>query len=219
MKICCVIPAYNETKYLPQVITELKDLVDEVIVVDDCSGDNTFELAIRSGALTARHRLNRGQGAALRTGTNLALDRGADIIVHFDADGQFRTQDIKQVIQPLLNKQADMVLGSRFLDTSTKMPYFKRVVIMRLARLFNLLLGVRLTDPQSGFRALSRSSAQKLHWSQDRMAHCSEILNLAHDLNFKIVEVPITVIYREFGQKISGGFKIIFDLVIAKLAN
>lgn len=220
MKSICIIPAYNEASNIGPVVTEVLGFVNEVIVVDDCSRDETSRQAEEAGALVARLKINRGQGAALRTGTQLALERGADIIIHFDADGQFLATDLPRIINPLQAKRADMVLGSRFLDQSTtNMPFFKRVVIMPLAHFLNSLLDIHLTDPQSGFRAFTRDVAVNLKWSQDRMAHCSEILHRAHKLKLRIVEVPITVIYRDFGQKISGGFKIIFDLLLAKLAN
>jgi glycosyltransferase involved in cell wall biosynthesis len=219
MKVSCVIPAYNEAEHITAVIRSVRDLVDELIVIDDCSTDNTFQVAQEAGALSVRHFVNRGQGAALRTGTHLALLRQADIIIHFDADGQFRAEDLAKLIEPLRLQQADMVLGSRFLDQSTQMPYFKRVIIMPIARIINRLLGIRLTDPQSGLRAFNRSTGLRLTWTQDRMAHCSEILYQAHRLKLIIKEVPITVLYKEFGQNISGGIRIIIDLVLAKLAN
>lgn len=217
MKTICVIPAYNEAKNIAQVIKGLENIVDEVIVVDDASRDDTVGQAKLAGALATKFVINRGQGAALRCGTQLAIERNADIIIHYDADGQFRAIDLPKLIAPLASGQADMVFGSRFLDNSTQMPWLKKNVIMPLARLVNLTFGIRLTDPQSGLRAFTREAGLKLNWQQDRMAHCTEILWLAHHHKFKITEVPITVIYNEFGQKLSGGFKIIVDLILAKL--
>lgn len=220
MKITCVIPAYNEALHINSVITKLKEFVDEIIVVDDASRDNTAVEAIGAGAVVVRHIINRGQGAALRTGTQLALDRGADIIIHFDADDQFQATDIPEMIKPLIAGQAEAVLGSRFLTKKSNLPKIKEYVIMPLARFANrLLFNIRLSDPQSGFRALSRGSAEKLKIENDGMAHCSEIIcNLFKNKN-RVVEVPITVIYHEYGQKLSGGFKIIKDLLIQKLIN
>jgi len=220
MKITCVIPAYNEEKNISQVITKVKPLVNEIIVVDDASRDQTFVEASKSEAIVVRHIINRGQGAALRTGTQLALDRDADIIIHFDADDQFQAGDIPEMIAPLLAGQADAVLGSRFLDKKSNLPKLKKNLIMPLARLINrLFLNIRLTDPQSGFRALSRRSAEQLKIENDGMAHCSEILYQLFKNKNRVIEVPITVIYHEYGQKLSGGFKIIKDLLIQKLIN
>lgn len=219
MKTICVIPAYNEAQNIGPVVKEVLGFVDEVIVVDDCSRDETSRMAEEAGALVTRFKINRGQGAALRLGTKLAIERDGEVIIHFDADGQFLATDLPKLIKSIESGEVDLCLGSRFLDRSTRMPKFKREVIMRLARFVNYLLGVRLTDPQSGLRAFNQASALKLQWSQDRMAHCSEILYEAHRLNLRIQEVPITVVYRHFGQKISGGFKIIIDLALAKLVN
>jgi len=220
MKISCVIPAYNEANNIGPVITKLKSFVDEIIVVDDCSRDNTSEIAKANGAIVVRHIINRGQGAALRTGTKLALDRGADIIIHFDADDQFQATDIPEMLKPLLADKADAVLGSRFLGTESNLPKGKKYLVMPLARFINrLFFNIRLSDPQSGFRALNRKSASRLKIDNDGMAHCTEIIYRLFKNGDRVVEVPITVIYHEYGQKLSGGFKIIRDLLIQKLIN
>ena len=122
MKISCVIPAYNESKSIALVISNLSPFVNEIIVVDDCSKDDTFKKATESGAIVVRHIINRGQGAALRTGTKLALDRGADIIIHFDADDQFQATDIPEMLKPIIENRADAVLGSRFLGKKSNLP-------------------------------------------------------------------------------------------------
>lgn len=193
-------------------------MIEEIVVVNDGSLDETGRIAEEGNVTVIHHLLNRGQGAALKTGTEYALAQGADIIVHFDADGQFRAQDIDRVVQPLVDDEADIVFGSRFLDKTTQLPWFKGWVIMPLARLINRwFFNIRLTDPQSGFRAFNRRAALVLDWQQDRMAHCNEILIAAHRQPLRVKEVPITVIYNEFGQKFSGGLKILRDLFLGAL--
>lgn len=220
MKITCVVPAYNEEKNISQVISKLKSFVNEIIIVDDASRDKTFESASQGEAIVVRHIINRGQGAALRTGTQLALERGADIIIHFDADDQFQASEIPDMLAPILNNEADAVLGSRFLNKKSNLPIIKEKLIMPLARLINrLFFNIRLSDPQSGFRALNRRSAETLKIENDGMAHCSEIIYKLFKNNNRVVEIPITVIYHEYGQKLSGGFKIIKDILIQKLIN
>lgn len=213
MKISCVIPAYNESKKIISVLNKVIPLVSEVIVVDDCSSDNTYELAKKSGVIALRHPINRGQGAALQTGNDYALSHGADIIVHFDADDQFKAAEITDLITPIINGQADAVFGSRFLGTAN-FPFVKRTIIMPLARLINLFFGIKLSDPQSGFRALNRQTLEKIKIENRGMAHCSEILYKTFKTKAIIIEVPITVTYHEFGQGFSGGLKIIKDLLI-----
>lgn len=242
MKIVCVIPAYNEAKRVGPVIKDVLPLVDLVVVVDDASHDNTAQVAEIAGATVLKHFINRGQGAALRTGTHYALGIGADIIIHFDADGQFRASDLEALTAPLKTNEADIVFGSRFLLASAKpsgedglaspkpldeggkpgnkMPWTKHYLIMPLATLVNrVFFGIKLTDPQSGLRAFSARASQQLNWREDRMAHCSEILWLAHHHHLRIKEVPITVIYHDFGQPFSGGFKILKDLFLNKLSH
>ena len=213
MKISCVIPAYNEAKKINQVILKVLPLVDELIVIDDCSRDNTYELIKLTKAIALRHPINRGQGAALQTGDEYALAHGADIVVHFDADDQFKAEEIPSLIAPIIAGQADAVFGSRFLG-SANFPFTKRVIIMPLARLINRFFGIKMSDPQSGFRAMNKETLNQIKIENRGMAHCSEILYKVVKTKAKIIEVPITVTYHEFGQSFGGGFKIIKDLLI-----
>ncbi|PIR13221.1 hypothetical protein COV49_02910 [Candidatus Falkowbacteria bacterium CG11_big_fil_rev_8_21_14_0_20_39_10] len=221
MKIFCIIPAYNEEKTIIEVINKVKPHVNEIVVVDDASVDNTYQIVKELSSLVIlKHLTNRGQGAALQTGNDYALMNGADIIVHFDADGQFVAEEIKDIIKPIVENQADIVFGSRFLEKKSQIPWVKLNIIIPLARLANqLFLGVNLTDPQSGFRAMNRRAAKTIKINHDRMAHCSEIIHKAFKNNLRVKEIPITVIYRNFGQRFSGGLKIIKDLMLGKLTN
>lgn len=227
MKIFCVIPAYNEEKNISKVIKDLKSFVDKIIVVDDCSSDKTYEIAKREDAIVLRHIINRGQGAALQTGNDYALAQGADFIVHFDADGQFLAEDIKKAMEPLLKNEVDIVLGSRFLDKKTDMPFIKRKVIMPLARIFNqVFFKFYLTDPQNGFRIFSKEAAKKIKITNDGSAHCNEILHKIFKNNLRVQEVPISVFYNDFGQGLlggkgrkMGGLRIIKDLILSFLID
>ncbi len=218
MKKICIIPAYNEAQHISEVINRVRPFVDEIVVVDDHSKDETALLARQAGVTVLSHPINRGQGAALQTGNDYALLAGADIIIHFDADNQFQAEEIPELVKPIEDGNAEAVLGSRFMGKESNLPTLKRQVIMPLARLINrLFFNIRLTDPQSGFRVLSRQAAEKIRIKNDGMAHCSEILHQLFSKNIKVVEVPITVVYHEFGQKFSGGIKIIKDIAIRKI--
>jgi glycosyltransferase involved in cell wall biosynthesis len=218
MKTICVIPAYNEEKSISEVIKRVRPYVSEIVVIDDCSQDNTAIIAKQVGATLISHPINRGQGAALQTGNEYALKNGADIIIHFDADNQFQAEEIPEIIKPIIDNQAEVVLGSRFLGKKSQLPKLKRYLIMPLARMINrIFFNIKLSDPQSGFRALNRATAEKLIIRNDGMAHCSEILHQLFKNKVKIQEVPITVVYHEFGQKLSGGIRIIKDLLIKKI--
>lgn len=220
MKVFCVIPAYNEAKSIIAVINRVKPIVGGLVVVDDHSSDPTFDLAQSTGIPVLHHIINRGQGAALQTGNDYALLHEADIIVHFDADGQFLAEEIKDIVQPIISNQADIVFGSRFLGKKSNLPRFKKNIIMPLAKAVNkIFFGINLSDPQNGFRAMSAKVANEIRIENDGMAHCNEILIKAHKNKYRIQEVPITVIYHEFGQKFSGGLRIIKDLIYKKLTK
>jgi glycosyltransferase involved in cell wall biosynthesis len=186
--------------------------------VDDGSDDHTGNIASQNGAIVIRHFINCGQGAALETGDQLARQLEADVIIHFDADGQFSAEEIPGLVAPILAGECDVVLGSRFLNKKSQIPFLKKYLILRLAKIFNLIFfNIRYTDPQCGLRVFSRSAAKVLLIEQAGMSHCSEILLKIKKNKLIAKELPITVIYREYGQKFSGGLKIIKDLILSKL--
>lgn len=217
-----VIPAYNEAAMIESVLQKLLAAnYFNIVVVDDCSQDQTGEIVKNFPVFYLRHIINRGQGAALRTGTQFALERGAEVIIHFDADGQMLVEDIPRFVE-LVAEGQDVVLGSRFLERgeAIKMPWHRKLLLMG-AKVFNfLILGVNYSDPQNGFRALSKQAAERLQWKNDRMAHCSEILRLIKIKNLPYKEIPVTINYSEYslkkGQSFKDVWKIIWDLFINK---
>ncbi len=220
MKIVAVIPAYNEEKTIRKVIRDLKPKVDEIIVVDDGSRDSTKAIAEKEGVIVLRHIVNRDQGAALQTGTAYALKLGADIIVHFDADGQHKVEDIEKLIAPILQGECDVVFGSRFLDEKSidNIPFTKRYLILKPAIILNrILTGLELTDAHNGLRALSREAAMKINITQDRKAHNTEIPAQVRKGGLKWREIPVEIIYSEYGQGFGGGIEILKDLIWRKI--
>ena len=156
-------------------------------------------------------------GAALQTGNEFATAMGADVIVHFDADGQMQVKDIQAMIQPLVRQEADISLGSRFLGMSSNMPWLKQYFIQPPAKVINwFFTGLWLSDVHNGFRALTADLAKKIHITQDGMAHNTEITSFIKKYKLKYKEVPVKIIYKDFGQGVSGGFKILRDLIVRK---
>lgn len=216
-KIFIIVPCLNEADHLAQVIDGIKES-GQVVVVDDGSSDNSCDIARKQGAICLRHFINRGQGAALKTGNQYAKNCGAEVVVHFDSDGQHQPGDIPALIEPILSGRADIVLGSRFLLGQDKVPLLKKWLILKPANFFqNHLLGLKLTDAQNGFRALSRHALEQIEITQDGWAHCSEIIEQIKKKNLRYQEVPVTIIYHDFGQNFFTGLKILFDLFIGKL--
>jgi polyprenyl-phospho-N-acetylgalactosaminyl synthase len=217
-KIFIIIPALNEEDHIGAVLDKFKSSSYQVVVVDDGSIDKTASIVRQySGVYLVQHCINRGMGAALQTGNDFALKSGADIIVHFDADGQMQIEDIKYMIQPLLDDDADITMGSRFLGKVSNIPWFKRFVIQPPAKIINYFFtGVWLTDVHNGFRAITADTARKITIKQDHMAHATEITASVKKNKLRYKEIPVKIIYFEFGQNLLGGFKILFDLVIKK---
>lgn len=215
-----VIPAYNEEKNIGRVVRDLfQHGWKNVIVVDDGSIDNTANVAVASGAKVLSHLVNRGQGAALQTGHEYALKNGAEIIVHFDADGQFNPVDISGAVEKIKNQEVEVVLGSRFLDNRSQIPWRKKRIVIPIARLVNrFLTGLKISEAHNGFRVLSRLAAEKIKITQDGMAHASEILKQIKEEKLSFVEYPVEVKYFEYGQTgMGGGIKIIWDWFIKKI--
>lgn len=220
MKIFIIIPAFNEEKNIAAAVQNLKNKIPlaELIVIDDCSRDGTFQEARKTGIAVLRHIINRGQGAALQSGNEYALKNRADIIVHFDADGQHRADDIEKLIEPIINNGIDVTLGSRFAGINNKIPWTKKYFILKPAIIFNrFFTGLKLSDAHNGLRAFSADAAKKVKITQDRMAHATEIITEIKKSGLKYQEVPIKIIYNKYGQKFSAGFKIIKDLISRKI--
>ncbi len=217
-KIFIIIPAWNEEKNISSVLSSLIKNYENIVIVDDGSSDKTIEIAKQFPVTILKHIINRGQGASLQTGNEYAISKGADIIVHFDGDGQFLIEEINDLISPIINENYDIVLGSRFMGKESKIPWLKKNILFKIGKIVNkTFFNIKTTDPQSGFRAMTKNTAKKIKIEHDQMAHCSEILHKSFKHKLKIKEVPMTVIYNKFGQNFSGGVTILKDLIIKKI--
>ena len=190
------IPAFNEEKNIAAIITKLADITDTIIVCNDGSSDLTSDIAEKMGAFVINHEKNLGYGAAIRSIFLKAKELDGDILVTFDADGQHRIEDIEQVTKPIIDQEADLVIGSRFLDESEKeVPRYRKVGIKVITKITNASIKKQLTDSQSGFRAYSKKVLVELNPSELGMGISTEILIKASSKNFRITEVPIKILY------------------------
>lgn len=220
MRVWVVIAAYNEAGVIGRVVNEVKRHGYTVVVVDDGSSDRTAEASAAAHVLI-RHPVNLGQGAALQTGINFALDSGADVIVTFDADGQHRAADIEKLVQAMRIADVDFALGSRFLGCSDGMPVSRRLLLKAGTLFTQLTTGLRVSDTHNGLRAMTHRGAAVVRLRQNRMAHASEILGQIAASRLGYIEVPVTIEYSAYslakGQTISDALMILLDLFARRL--
>lgn len=223
MKTWIVIAAYNEGRVIGDVVRRVRETYPNVVVVDDASTDNTAAEAGAAGAVVLEHLINRGQGAALKTGIVYALRQGAECLVTYDADGQHDPKDLPAMVAPIAAGEVDIVLGSRFLRDGSNVPPLRRMVL-RLGIAFTRFFShIRVTDTHNGFRAMNRLAAEKIRIVQDRMSHASEILDEVVHHHLRYTEVPVTITYsyysKEKGQSSIAMFKIALKFLFYKLRN
>jgi polyprenyl-phospho-N-acetylgalactosaminyl synthase len=224
--IFVVIPSYNERNVLGTTVAELAPFGYSIVVVDD--GSPIPERQYLSDQVNAstwylRHVSNLGAGAAVETGTKFALSKGAKVIVHFDADGQHIPELIDKLVDPIRRGTCDVVMGSRFIESSDRalIPVAKRILLKLGVFVSWVFTGMWLTDTHNGFRAVSRTAAQQIHLTENGYAHCTEILELIRKAGVRYMEVPTTVRYTTYslakGQSMWNSINILFDLVLRKL--
>ena len=191
------IPAFNEEKSIAAVVIEAQKFAHKVIVCDDGSTDLTAEIADHLGADVIKHRRNLGYGASIKTLFKRANDLSADVLVTLDADGQHDPREVPEVINPILNGEADLVIGSRFIDVNgtAEMPAYRRIGAQLITMLVNGSSKNGISDAQSGFRAYGRQALERLAFSEAGMGASVEILLKASKENLKIYEVPCSCKY------------------------
>lgn len=221
-KVWIVIPAYNEATTIKEVIDDLRaSELHNIIIVDDGSSDATGQIVRDSEAYLLRHHVNRGQGAALQTGIEYAKLHGAEFLVTFDADGQHLSSDVSLMLRALIESEADIALGSRFLGSVVDISR-TRLLLLKTALLWTrIITGLPLTDVHNGFRIMSAKFVNEFQFTYDRMSHASEILNFIAKRKIKYIEQPVTIKYTEHsknnGQGNIGAISILLDLMKRKI--
>jgi glycosyltransferase involved in cell wall biosynthesis len=190
-----VIPAFNEERFIGSVVLKTLRYADLVIVVDDGSTDDTAGIAEAAGALVVRHAQNQGKGVAINTGVRKAREVCPGVVVLLDGDGQHLPAQIPKIAAPVQAGEADIVVGSRYLEPTSRVPRHRVLG----HRFFNLLTSgasrQSVTDSQCGFRAFSPAAFQTLTFGSSGFSVESEMQFLAHEKRLRVVEVPITICY------------------------
>ena len=195
MKTIIGIPAFNEEKNIGSLIVNLKKKYDHVLVCDDGSSDTTANIASEMGAIVVKHSKNQGYGSAIKTIFNECKKIDCDILITFDADGQHRVEDIQSVIQPIIDGDADIVIGSRFLKNNVDMPKYRKFGVKTITSLTNISSEIKLSDSQSGFRAYNKKTLLEIFPTENGMGISTEIIIKANRKKLRIKEVPIKILY------------------------
>jgi len=196
MKKIAIVPAYNEEKTIAEVVSRLRNFVDEIIVVNDGSKDKTAEIIKKLDVTAVTHEKNKGYGGSIRSGFQKGLETGADIFLLIDADLQHDPKEASRLIDFLVKNDCDIVIGSRFLENTSKIPLYRSFGIKLFTLMTRVIMGLKITDSQSGFRAFNRKAIEKtVNFGSNDMGASIEMLYLAKRSDLKIMEYPITCSY------------------------
>ncbi len=199
-RLLAVIPAYNEARTIAAVIKKTKRYVRDVVVVDDGSSDDTAAVSEKAGAGVIRHVLNKGYGAAQRTGHQYAIRHGYDYMVQLDGDGQHRPEYIPKMLEMALTGKYDLVIGSRFLTKSYRdYSLVRKSGISFFTGLVNMISGMKITDATSGFKLFRVEKLKGLSRSSDLHPAVEQMLEM-HKKRFRIKEIPMVMPVRAVGQ-------------------
>lgn len=228
MRVCVVIPAYNEGKVIKSVIKKARKEFEktkyeiDIVLINDGSADNTADEAKKAGAIIINHILNSGAGGATATGLSFANQNNYDLAVTMDADGQHSPKDVVSGIEFAIKNDIDLVIGSRLID-SRGMSRVKVLGNKGLSFITYVLFGVNVTDSQSGLRVYSRKALEQLRWKTSGYEFCSEMIWRANQLHLKIAEYPIEAIYTDYsrakGQNNWNAINIVKSLIARRISE
>lgn len=213
-KVIVAIPCFNEEQFIGDIATRAKEYVDQVIVIDDGSIDGTSQVARAAGAQIIKHEVRQGAGAATKSAFEFAKTNNAGVLVTLDGDGQHNPDEIPQVLAPILKGEADLVVGSRFLQPNLnqspsisanlhQMRKYRKFGIDVITFLYNLGSKVKVSDSQSCFRAHSRKLLEAVNITEKGFGFSVQVLIQARKKGFVITEVPISCVYHSQGSSLN----------------
>jgi glycosyltransferase involved in cell wall biosynthesis len=217
-KVLMVIPAYNEHGRIGEIVRAVKRILPSVktLVVNDCSSDDTGSESVEAGADVVTHLINLGYGAALETGYLYAVQYGYEFIVQMDGDGQHLPDEVPQILAPVLDGSADIVIGSRYLSTKNiyKTSFIRKVGQKFFGMILTVITGYKITDPTSGFQCLNRKAFEL--FSRGQFPHDfpdADVLLMAHYAGFRVKEVPVIMLGRSGGVSMHSGLKPLYYII------
>ena len=222
-QVFVVVPTYNEGAVVGSTIRGLLPYGYSIVVVDDGSSDGTAGILKGWPIHYLRHPVNLGQGAALQTGMDYALSKGAEYLVHFDADGQHPADRIGDLLEPIRSGECDVAVGSRFLEAENRklIPQARRMLLRGAVVVSGLLTNVWLSDAHNGFRALSRGAAMKIRFHENGFAHPTELLDEVRRARLRLREVSAPIRYTDYsrakGLQSWNSLNILIDLLLRKV--
>ncbi len=194
--IAAVIPAYREEKHIGDVVRRTRQQLDDVLVVDDGSNDQTAARAREAGAEVIVHPENRGKGESIKTGLRHWLDRQFDYVVILDADGQHLPEEIDRFVNAASTLDAQLFIGTRMNDLSG-MPPLRRIVNRYMSKRISRVCGQKIPDTQCGFRMLHRQLVPDVLGGADRFDYETEMLIFASRKGYRIESVSISTVYSD----------------------
>ncbi len=221
-KIIAAIPCFNTERSIADIVSRAKKYVDQVIVIDDGSHDSTAEVARTAEALVIKHGTNRGYGQAIQSCFEAAKVNSADVLVIIDGDGQHNPDEIPRLVAPIVDKRADITIGSRFLTSKVNMPRYRKFGISVITLLFNIASRTKVSDAQSGFRAYRRKLFRDFLLVEKGMSISIEILEKARRKEAIIKEVSISCHYDRSTlnlKAIKHGLGVAFSVLRIRLKN
>jgi glycosyltransferase involved in cell wall biosynthesis len=217
-KVLVVIPAHNEHGRIGEVVRAVRDVLPsaKMLVVNDCSTDDTGSESLEAGADVVTHILNLGYGAALETGYLYALQNGYEFIVQMDGDGQHVPAEVPKILTPVLDGEADIVIGSRYLSSHNtyKTSLARKVGQRFFGRILSVITGYQIADPTSGFQCLNRKAFEL--FTRGQFPHDfpdADVLLMAHYAGFRVKEVPVAMLGRSGGESMHDGLKPLYYVI------
>jgi glycosyltransferase involved in cell wall biosynthesis len=213
-----ILPLFNESKVLGKVIDEVHSTFKNIIVVDDGSTDNSYDLLLKKDVTLIKHPINLGQGAAIATGfEHVKKIENAFAVITFDADGQHSIDDAKEFAKTILDCEEEIIFGSRFLGNEKNIPFVKRNVLKIATFITNIITGMKLSDTHNGLKAIKKSCLKKLDLDINGYAFESQLIYQISKHKISYRELPANIIYTDYsiskGQSIRNGFIIIEDII------